>query len=159
MRSSVKRTFALTAVVLALATSVEAQGNRRNDHRDRYDRREDRRDRDQRHRSGVIVRGRDGDLYRVQRIPPGLAKKPGHMPPGQYKKRYGSYHGASVLSDIMRRRGYRVVRVVPAGNSQYVYYRWQNGREQRARVWPSSDRLMFDNVPGSILQAVMMRLH
>lgn len=166
MRSSVARTFTLTAVALALATSVEAQGHKK-DRGDRYDRRDvyrdrgrDRdRDRDVYRRDGAIIRGRDGDLYRVQRIPPGLAKKPGGMPPGQYKKRYGAHQGANVLSNVMRQRGYRVVRVVPSGNSRYVYYRYRDGREQRAWIRPGTDRLMFSNVPPSILQAVMAQLY
>ena len=54
------------------------------------------------------------------------------MPPGQYKKRYGTHEGAIVLGDIMRRRGYEVLRVIPAGDSRYLYYRPYRGREQRA---------------------------
>ena len=36
----------------------------------------------------------------------GLAKKPGGMPPGQYKKLYNAGQGASVLSDVLGRHGY-----------------------------------------------------
>ena len=136
----------------------------RNDNRPRnvIIRREDNRPRN------VIIR-RDNDRfdrdYRyVRGIPPGLMNKPGHMPPGQYKKRYRAYYGADVLSDIMRRRHYRVVRIVPAGEARYVYYQPYYGPnyygdEQWILVRPGSDRLYFDNAPASILQAVLAQLY
>jgi Ni/Co efflux regulator RcnB len=157
MRNRIVKTVALAALAVLGAGTADAQG-RGNGRRDRDD---DRRgvwshDRD---------RDRDRDYYDrgYRRVPPGLAKKPGHMPPGQFKKRYdnrySTYHGASVLSDILRRRGYQVVRVAPYGNSQYVYYRPYRGAERRAMVYPGGERLGFSNVPGSLLQAVLAQLY
>lgn len=113
-----------------------------------------------------VDRGRD--VYDVNgnrvygngvKVPPGLAKKPGQMPPGQYKKRYGTNEGADVLGGILRRRGYSVLRVVPAGQSQYVYYRTPNGLERRAIVSPGAERLTFTNVPSSLLREVLAALY
>jgi hypothetical protein len=92
-------------------------------------------------------------------LPPGLAKKPGGMPPGQYKKLYNTHQGASVLSDVLGRRGYPVVRSSDAGESEYVYYRDHDGRIRRAIVSPGGDRLHFTNVPSSLLSEVMSRLY
>ena len=125
----------------------------------------DRDERDDRDERGAN-RGRD--VYDVNgnrvygnatRVPPGLAKKPGQMPPGQYKKRYGTNEGADVLGGILRRRGYSVLRVVPAGPSQYVYYRTPNGVERRAIVSPGTERLTFTNVPSSLLREVLAALY
>jgi len=111
---------------------------------------------------------RDRDYRYVRGVPPGLMKKPGHMPPGQYKKYYRAYYGADVLSREMRRRHYRVVRIVPAGEARYVYYQpyYQPyygpsyyGDEQWILVRPGVDRLYFDNAPASILQAVLAQLY
>ena len=104
---------------------------------------------------------RDGDEHRGggHRVPPGLAKKPGQMPPGQYKKRYGTNEGADILGGIFRRNGYTVSRVVQSGQSQYVYYRLRDGSEQRAIVSPGTDRLQFNNVPTTLLQQVMAALY
>ena len=119
--------------------------------RDGREGRDDRDDRD----------ARDGDERRGggRRIPPGLAKKPGQMPPGQYKKRYGTNEGADILGGIFRRNGYTVSRVVPNGQSQYVYYRLRDGTERRAIVSPGTDRLRFNNVPATLLQQVMAALY
>ena len=38
---------------------------------------------------------------------PAWPKKPGGMPPGQYKKLYTTRQGASVLSDVLGRHGYQ----------------------------------------------------
>ena len=113
---------------------------------------------------GVFGRRPNGDIYRDvyrsdRRVPPGLAKKPGQMPPGQFKKRYRAYEGAGALSDILRQRGYRAVRVVPSGDSRYVYYRLNDDAERWAMVRPGADRLYFDNVPSSLLQAVLAQLY
>jgi hypothetical protein len=109
------------------------------------------------------IRLREVNRVRVQgngsRVPPGLAKKPGQMAPGQYKKRYGTSEGASVLSENLRRRGYTVSRVAPYGQSQYVYYRLRNGAEQRALVSSGTNQLQFTNVPATVLQAVLAQLH
>jgi hypothetical protein len=149
------RTIGLTAAALMLAASAQAQGRGKGkgkqqavriDHGDR--------------RGGVIRGDANRDVFRFdRRVPPGLAKKPGQMPPGQYKKRYNTYDGASVLGDIMRRRGYEVLRIVPAGRSQYVYYRSRDAAERRAVVRLGEDRLRFSNVPTSIVQAVLARLY
>ena len=105
--------------------------------------------------------GTDGQ-YQVPgngvRVPPGLAKKPGQMPPGQYRKYYSTAQGAGVLGDILRQRGYRVDRIVAAGPSRYVYYRTRYG-EQRAIVSPGTNQLLFRNVPQSLLQEVLSRLY
>jgi hypothetical protein len=93
------------------------------------------------------------------RIPPGLAKKPGGMPPGQYRKRYGTPQGAVVLRDVLVQRGYTVVRTQPYGESQYVYYRMRDGSIRRAIVTPGTDRLGFTNVPASLLSEVLARLY
>jgi hypothetical protein len=109
------------------------------------------------HGGTVVV---NGDVYdNGAKIPPGLAKKPGGMPPGQYKKRYGTSQGAGVLRDIFVQRGYTVTRVVPAGQSQYVYYRAPDGVVQRAIVRPGTERLTFVNVPAALLQEVLARLY
>ncbi|WP_309669714.1 hypothetical protein [Gemmatimonas sp.] len=94
-----------------------------------------------------------------QKIPPGLAKKPGGMPPGQYKKRYGTREGATVLGDIFGRNGYPVRRITPYGESQYVYYRMPDGSERRAIVSPGADQLRFSNVPATLLQQVIAQLY
>ena len=130
-------------------TVIVRRDNDDRDH-DRYDRDHDRFDRDDRY-----VRG----------VPPGLYKKPGHMPPGQYKKHYyQAYYGADVLSREMRRRHYRIVRIVPAGQARYVYYQPYYGPnyygdEQWILVRPGADRLYFDNAPPSLLQAVLAQLY
>jgi len=156
MRSHISRTIAIAAVGLVLAVPAHAQGrgNGKGKEKSAKIKDNDRRD--------VIIRESNGDIVRVDRgrkVPPGLAKKPGQMPPGQYKKIYSSYEGANVLGDIMRRRGYTVLRVVPVDDARYVYYRYGNGVEQRAIVRPGTDRLLFSNVPSSILQAVLAYLY
>ena len=124
---------------------------------------------DHRSSNGVIFRDRDRDRDRDwdrnrsygngRKVPPGLSRKPGQMPPGQYKKRYGSSQGADVLSGVLRRRGYPVLRVVPSGDSRYVYYRLRDGSERRAIVSPGGDRLRFEpsvrTAPGSARGAVL----
>lgn len=183
MRSHIGRSLGMAAAALLLAASVQAQGKGHgngkgedkhemkaergegNENRDhdrvivRDDRRDDRRaDRraDRRHDRNEGARVVYGNGTKV---PPGLAKKPGHMPPGQYKKLYGTRQGASVLSDILRQRGYTVTRVVPVGTSQEVYYRAPDGTIQRAIVGPGTDRLAFTNVPAALLQEVLARLY
>jgi len=165
MRIQIGRTMAIAAIATVLATSAHAQKKEHGNGKakaEKIKRDDDRRDGTIIRRDGTIIRESNGDIVRVDRgrsIPPGLAKKPGQMPPGQYKKRYGTYEGATVLGDIMRRRGYTVIRTVPSGDSRYVYYRYGNGLEQRAIIRPGTDRLMFSNVPSSILQAVLSYLY
>jgi hypothetical protein len=187
MRTRSGRTIGLAIMALALASgAAEAQirkqgkgavarqsdgsvyddrangGVYRDRDRDRdgeWDRKRDRdRDRKRDHK-----RDRDWDRNaRYQdgrKVPPGLAKKPGQMPPGQYKKRYGTSQGADVLGGILRRRGYPVTRVVPAGVSRYVYYRLRDGSERRAIVSPGTDRLRFGNLPSGLLQEVLAALY
>ena len=153
MRHQLVRFFALSAAALALASTAGAQGN---SHKDK--------DKDKGksvahvRNDGVIVRdGRDG-YHNAAKVPPGLAKKPGQMPPGQYKKRYGTNEGADVLGGVLRRRGYTVQRIVPAGDSRYVYY-LSNGVQRRAIVSPGTDRLSFTNVPASLLREVLAALY
>ena len=117
------------------------------------------RDRDGR----IIVRDRDRDGRAVYgngtKVPPGLAKKPGGMPPGQYKKRYSTTEGSSVLRDILLGRGYTVMRTENAGASQHVFYRLRDGSVQRAVVSTGDDRLVFGNVPDALLREVLARLY
>src|SRR5689334_20442680 len=123
MRSHIVRTLSVAAAAIALASSAQAQGkghgrdrdrDKPDDHREQRDR--DRDDRDD-HRAGAVRRA-NGDIYVDRRgfVPPGLAKKPGQMPPGQYKKRYTTRQGADVLGGIFRRNGYTVQRVSPYGD-------------------------------------------
>ncbi|MES2177649.1 MAG: hypothetical protein V4550_07260 [Gemmatimonadota bacterium] len=107
-------------------------------------------------RDGVY---RDGVYRNGVKVPPGLAKKPGGMPPGQYKKRYGTLEGATVLGDILGRRGYTVIRTTPSGASRYVYYRGADGLVRRAVVSQGTERLTFTNVPATLLQEVLARLY
>jgi hypothetical protein len=147
------RTLGIAAAVVTLATSAQAQGKGKHKDKGKHDK-------DQ--RGTVVVRRADGDVIvapRARKVPPGLAKKPGQMPPGQYKKIYGTGDGASVLSDILRRRGYVVTRLVPYGDSRYVYYRLNDGTIRRAVVSPGPDRLSFSNIPAAILQEVLSRLY
>jgi hypothetical protein len=140
------RMLALGAAALALSTTAQAQGRGNGKGHDKG--------------HEVVVQRSGGEVISTGRgIPPGLAKKPGQMPPGQYKKLYTTSQGASVLSDILRQRGYAVTRIVPAGQSQYVYYRLSDGRVRRAIVSPGTDQLAFSNLTSSLLQAVLSRLY
>jgi hypothetical protein len=171
MRTRSGRTIGLAVVALALASgAAEAQIRKqgkgsvaRQSDGTVYDRRVDDRVRDRGRRDGDWDRDRDWDRNgRYQdgkKVPPGLAKKPGQMPPGQYKKRYGTSQGADVLGGILRRRGYPVSRIVTAGDSRYVYYRLRDGSERRAIVSPGSDRLRFGNLPSGLLQEVLAALY
>lgn len=164
---------AAAALLIASAGTAQAQGkghgkehknaqadarDERRDERRVYDDRRDER-RDDRH----VYESRGDYDPRYDRgrrgVPPGLAKKPGQMPPGQYKKLYTTHQGASVLSDVLGRRGYPVVRSTDAGASEYVYYRDHDGRIRRAIVSPGDDRLRFSNVPSSLLGEVISRLY
>jgi hypothetical protein len=140
-------------------------------------------------RSGEVVRTRDGDVIwrdgrverdrrdgRVQRdrrdgrtprtvygngtkVPPGLAKKPGQMPPGQYKKLYSTRQGAGVLGEVLGRRGYPVQGISTYGDAHAVYYRRPDGSIARATVTQRNDRLGFANIPTVVLQEVLARLY
>jgi hypothetical protein len=167
MRSHIVRTLSFATVALLLASSLQAQGRGHGNGRSRaasgsQGNARDDRDRDERDRDRGIYGGVYGDrtVYgNGRKVPPGLAKKPGQMPPGQYKKRYGTTQGASVLGDILRRRGYSVLRVAPSGDSRYLYYRQGDGGIRRAIVSPGADRLSFRNVPSLVLQEVLARLY
>lgn len=137
MRRDIGRTLAVALAVVALAGTAQAQG-----------------------KSHGHGRGDDhGDAYGDDRsVPPGLAKKPGQMPPGQFKKRYGTADGAWVLRDVLRRRGYVVTRLATVGDARTVYYRASDGTLRRALVRPGGDRLAFGNVPAVVLQEVLARL-
>src|SRR5215207_5458918 len=171
MRVPLYRLAGVAAATLVLAGTAQAQGKghgkehkqaqaearadeRRRDDRTVYD---DRREHDPRYdrtRAGT-PRG----LAKKGGVPPGLAKKPGGMPPGQYKKIYSTHQGASILSDVLGRRGYRVVRTADAGSSEYVYYRDRDGSLRRAVVSPGTDRLRFTNVPDRMLSEVLARMY
>lgn len=146
----------VAAAVMALAGTAQAQGKGKGKEK-HGEKHADKR------ANATIIHRADGDVVIVPRngrkVPPGLAKKPGQMPPGQYKKIYRTQDGASILSDIFRRRGYTVTRLVPYGDSRYVYYRGTDGRIRRAIVSPGADRLSFSNVPAAILQEVLARLY
>lgn len=165
MRFSFVHTLTITTALLVLSGPAHAQGKshgKGGGHKDRD--RDDRGDEVVRQReSDGVFRRRDGDVIVApqndRRVPPGLAKKPGQMPPGQYKKLYRSADGARVLSDILRGRGYVVTRLEPAGDTRAVFYRSTDGIEHRAVVAPGGERLVFTNVPAAILQEVLARLH
>jgi hypothetical protein len=163
MRTHSGRILSLALAALALASGAAgAQGKGHGKGHEKAEKAERKAERDLRASNGVVVRDRDVYGNRVNtttKVPPGLAKKPGQMPPGQYKKRYGTSEGADVLGGILRRRGYSVIRVVPAGDSRYVYYRTADGLERRAIVSPGTDRLSFTNVPAALLQEVLARLY
>jgi hypothetical protein len=150
------RIFGLTAAALALATTAGAQGKGNDKQVAKVKVKENHRLPDD-----VVHRDRDGrDIYgNGAKVPPGLAKKPGQMPPGQYKKRYGTNEGADVLGGILRRRGYSVIRTVPAGDSRYVYYRLNDGTTRRVIVSPGTERLTFTNLPSSLLREVLAALY
>ena len=90
--------------------------------------------------------------------PPGLAKK-GGLPPGQAKKIYRADDGVVVLRDVFGRRGYTVVRTRTDGDARYVYYRRGDGPIRRAIVRPGEERLVFTNVPSTLLREVMAQLY
>lgn len=154
--------FAAFAALALAAGSAGAQGKGHDKDKDR-DKEHDKAEKHISREDAQAIRLRDQNRVRVQdigsRVPPGLARKPGQMPPGQYKKRYATSEGATVLGDIFRRRGYTVTRVAPYGQSQYVYYRLRDGAERRALVSTGTDRLQFTNVPATILQAVLAQLY
>ncbi|WP_411282121.1 hypothetical protein [Gemmatimonas sp.] len=134
MRQSIRQLITLSAITLSVAsTTAQAQGASQ----------------------GKAKSGQRA----VKQVPPGLAKKPGGMPPGQYKKRYGTREGATVLGDIFGRNGYPVRRITPFGESQYVYYRMPDGTERRAIVSPGTERLRFSNVPSTLLEQVIAQLY
>jgi hypothetical protein len=118
----------------------------------------DRRD-DARHDSRYD-RGRGGPpgLAKMGGVPPGLAKKPGGMPPGQYKKLYSTRQGASVLSDVLGRHGYHVVRQTESGDSRYVYYRSRDGVTHRATVRRNRDHLQYEGATARMIREVEARL-
>ena len=146
MRMHIARAVGIAAAALALATTAQAQG-RGHGHGGEHG------------EHGEHGRA-NGDIEpRGREVPPGLAKKPGQMPPGQYKKLYAS-DGANVLDEVLRRHGYVVNRIIPVGTSRYVYYRAPNGTIwRRAIVSPGTSRLGFANVPAAILQEVLNLLY
>jgi hypothetical protein len=141
---------ALASVALAISAQAQGKGKDKDKGKDKHDERD----------RGAVVNSGGEVLLPVQtnRIPPGLAKKPGQMPPGQYKKHYTVTQGSSVLSQILGQNGYVVQRVVPAGTSRYVYYRGTDGLVHRAVVRPGTNQPAFSNVPSSLLQLVLSRL-
>lgn len=158
MQRRVIHTLAAAAALAAFAGSAQAQGKGHGKGHGNKDW--------ERQRAGqVVTRRSDGEVERDREwrdrraVPPGLAKKPRQIPPGQYKKAYSSAYGATVLSDVFRQRGYPVTRLESSGETRYVYYRLPDGTVQRAVVNPSPTRLTFGNVPATILQAVLAQLY
>ncbi|MBW8769861.1 MAG: hypothetical protein JF589_08905 [Gemmatimonadetes bacterium] len=156
--------FAVAALFLASAPPAQAQGKGHGKGHDKHEQAQVRRDdHDRDHERDPRYENRSGHDYRYdqgrQSIPPGLAKKPGGMPPGQYRKLYDTGQGAYVLSDVLGRHGYHVLRTADAGDSRYVYYRDRSGNLHRAIVSPGADRLRFSSVPNSLLNEVIARLY
>ena len=149
---TIKQRIGLGVLAMTLAASpLLAQGRGNGKEKDKG------RDNDcDRRRDCTVVQRSNGD---VSRVPPGLAKKPGGMPPGQYKKLYHPNDGVVVMRDVFARHHYTVVRTAPYGTSQYVYYRAPDGVLRRAIVSPGTDRLAFSNVPGALLQEILARLY
>ena len=159
--------LAVAALFLASAGTAQAQGKGHGKGHDKQEHaqvRVDDHDRDHARDGRYDQRGDYDHRYdhrydQGRSIPPGLAKKPGGMPPGQYKKLYNASQGASVLSDVLGRHGYSVVRTADAGDSRYVYYRDRVGTVHRATVTPSGDRLRFSAVPKALLDEIHNRLY
>ena len=104
---------------------------------------------------------RGGDAHasaRANGTPPGLAKKPGGMPPGQYKKRYRPDDGVLILRDVFSREGIRVIRVERSGDLRYVIYRTKTGTTARATVRPGEDRPVITGAPRTVTARVMERM-
>ncbi|HEX9484783.1 MAG TPA: hypothetical protein VF929_09375 [Gemmatimonadaceae bacterium] len=170
MRTHANVLVALTLAVAAASSPAFAQehghghGNDKDRDRGHGSGERENRDRDEQ-RGNEQNRGRQPDRVYIQsngnvaRVPPGLAKKPGGMPPGQYKKYYRPSDGVVVLRDVFNERGYTVVRTSPYGASQYVYYRAPDGTVRRAIVSPGATRLNFTNVPMALLQEILARLY
>ena len=151
--------FALVALFLASAGTAQAQGKGHGKGHDKDEHAQVRKD-DHHHDARYENQSNYDHRYDQGRsIPPGLAKKPGGMPPGQYKKLYNAGQGASILSDVLGRHGYHVVRTADAGDSRYVYYRDRAGNVHRAIVSPGGDQLRFTSVPRSLLDEVRARLY
>jgi hypothetical protein len=143
MTSPIRRSLTLAAAALTLLSgSALAQGKGQAKEKNK----------DKSHRDDVVRVESNG------RTAPGLAKKPGGMPPGQYKKLHPT-QGASVLREVLGRHGYTYVRTTPYGESQYVYYRAADGVVRRAIVSQGPQRLTFTNVPSSLLQEVLSLLY
>lgn len=162
--------FTTAALFVVTAGSAQAQGKGHDKDKDKHKAKEhvqkqqehqEHRESEARHRvtdAGHHVN--DGHHHIVdRRVPPGLAKKPGGMPPGQYKKRHTADRGVVELRDVFGRHGYTVLRSENSGDRRYVYYRASDGTTHRAIVRPGSDRLHFSNVPASLVQEVLARLY
>lgn len=171
MATHTRRMLGLAAAFILAAGAADAQGKGQDKGKGAEKSKaakEARDDRDGRDGRAILRgdrdRGGDRDGRTVygngRKTPPGLAKKPGGMPPGQYKKRYSTTEGSSVLRDILLGRGYRVVRTENAGALQYVYYRGTDGVMRRAVVRQGDDdRLHFGNLPQAITREVLLRLY
>ena len=156
MNTPIRRTLSLAVAALALASvSAAAQGKGHGKSTEKAKSKHDTREVVRVDSRGTVVRTESrGNVS----VPPGLAKKPGNMPPGQYKK-LQPREGAIALRDVFIRRGYTVDRITPYGASEIVYYRLPNGTVQRAIVSPGTTRLGFTNVPATLLSEVLSRLY
>ena len=130
MNTPIRRTLSLAVAALALASvSAAAQGKGHGKSTEKAKSKHDTREVVRVDSRGTVVRTESrGNVS----VPPGLAKKPGNMPPGQYKK-LQPREGAIALRDVFIRRGYTVDRITPYGASEIVYYRLPNHGAARDR--------------------------
>jgi hypothetical protein len=155
-----RRLLVLASALMLTATAAQAQGKSKEAHGKKgHDNKAAKVKTDDRIVDGRII---DRGVIHDQggrKVPPGLAKKPGQMPPGQYKKRYSTSEGSSILRDVLGRRGYTVLRTENAGDSQYVYYRMADGSIRRAVVSQNNDQVHFGgNLPATLLREILGRL-
>src|SRR3954466_15473514 len=100
MHKKILRASFVAVAALALSVSAQAQGRGNGKNKDKG------KHPDEHGRSAVVTSG--GEVVvpvQTRRVPPGLAKKPGQMPPGQFKKHYTVVEGGSVLSQVLRQNG------------------------------------------------------
>ncbi|HEY4307217.1 MAG TPA: hypothetical protein VGM82_22290 [Gemmatimonadaceae bacterium] len=155
MRTHILKALGIAGATMALATAAQAQSRYQDRGRDQHhgDQHDDRRGE---HQRTTVIHRANGDVLLVPRnhVPPGLAKKPLGLPPGQFRKHYTTLQGANSLSNVLRRNGFRVDRVSTSGNSRIVYYRGRDGVLHRALVSPGTNELGFSNVPSPLVDQV-----
>jgi hypothetical protein len=154
-------TAALFAVLsLPHTASAQGKGHGKGKHEGKEAKAE-KRDHDDDHDGRRLVKSDAGTVVqplivtqRVQRIPPGLAKK-----------RVTTPQAVMVTRDVLLNNGFVVTQVVPTGNSQVIYYRRGNngngrglGPVQRIVVVPAGQTVQFQSVPQSLLATILNRL-